>query len=359
VPVATVEYSLIPCIACHSAEYMRLLEPNLAQEIFKGDLSALMGAIEYHNEMCGAALETFRQELISVMQETFPGSHVVEAGSSGRGTFVFPLSDIDMVCMIRRDDPHLHTHSGGDMTDSHLKPLKKAAIAAFRNACPHLKVKWGTRYALDIVSKSGSQKLSADLLFGVQGDRESEGWHSASQAQARKDAMQALPRVVLDAAKLVKLAIKAYDWPSVRHKPPAYLINVVMKFLYEFGAPRLCSPPAWDSCFDRHDPRPYVNLSSDCYMLWRYQSREYAADMMPGTRVVLKDLIGKTELNGKEAVISGGFDHSKQRYPTAIPGSEKPILVLRKNLELLSAPQGALLSSPVCPRQSTMGRKGM
>ena len=126
---------------------------------------------------------------------------------------------------------------------------------------------------------------------GLQGDASTDGPHSASHGQARKGVMQGLPQVVLDAAKVVKVVIKAYKWADVRCKPPSYnvMIDVIMKFLHEFGAPRLCVPPAWDSCFNRHYPRPFINLSSDCYMLWKFQKSEYR-NFVKDSLVVVKGL---------------------------------------------------------------------
>ena len=63
---------------------------------------------------------------------------------------------------------------------------------------------------------------------------------AASHAKARRAALEGLPQDLRSVSKMLKVVIKAHLWPSKASKPSSYMVDVVMKFLWEGGPPRVC-----------------------------------------------------------------------------------------------------------------------
>ena len=61
-------------------------------------------------------------------------------------------------------------------------------------------------------------------------------------------------------------------WPSVEDRPPSYMVDVVIKYMWEYGVPYLCTK-------NDLDPRPYINSNRRCYLFWKAtQSRNYESN---------------------------------------------------------------------------------
>ncbi len=53
--------------------------------------------------------------------------------------------------------------------------------------------------------------------------------------------MEGLPEDLRTVSKILKVVLKAHEWPSKSAKPPSYMVDVVMKFLWDGGPARDCS----------------------------------------------------------------------------------------------------------------------
>lgn len=256
-----VRFSMVPLIGTGACYYARTREPNLLEAVLRRDVGALAKVVELHNNLLDGTVSSFRNAVVEAIEATFSGCKVVEAGSSGRGTCIFPLSDVDLVCLFDAD------FLAGDIR-AKIFQLRQKLKTAIHERFPEWQVQQRV-YSVQICAEPDAEAahlfgndLYADVLFGIKGNPQRLGIHSASHAEGRRNILAKLPAEVRQAAQILKVIMKSHSWPDIRSKPPSYLVDVIVKYLWERGCPRLCKS-------EKKDPRPYITTSAECYMFWQ------------------------------------------------------------------------------------------
>ena len=199
----------------------------------------------------------FRDQVQNLIYNIFPGCRVVEAGSTSRQTNALPISDLDIVCVFS-------SNSINDVQT--FEDFLGKLIPAIKKYHPqwNMKIKeiaLGIECCINTLSNGGElqlpMKLYADIVFKPSSD--SQAFFIATK---RCSILSGLPSWALDAARIIKVILKCKMWPGTEYRPPSYLVDVVMKYFYEYGIPMICNR-------EPRDPRPYIKSERICYMFWK------------------------------------------------------------------------------------------
>jgi hypothetical protein len=249
---------MLPCIGAHGEMYVRLRRATLVEGLFDpSTCAALSDAVHHHNKILDESISDFKRSIVTELRTLHPEGTIVEAGSSGRRTPVFPLSDIDIVCLL----PSMQHSLEDDLRD-----LKRSLDTQLRSHHPDWKTQM-RKFAVYVTASVdnailGHVQLSADVLFGLKDDPQVVGAHSASQAPNRQAALQDLPDAAIAASQILRVILKSVVWPGVTSRPPSYLADVIIKYLAHHCSPKACTTMP-------KDPRPYITTSAECFMIWR------------------------------------------------------------------------------------------
>lgn len=246
----------IPGISC-GLRFIRLPQPSLIEALLARDINSLVKVVNYQNDYMSSAVEEFRDKIQNLLLITFPECKVIEAGSTSRKTNAMPISDLDIVCCFS---------SESKCNNISFDNFKNKLIKAIQEKQPD----WNTKnkeIAIGIETNLGyvsngrepelPMKLYADVVF--KSPKEADAYDIANQ---RRDILSTVPPCALDAAKILKVILKCKMWPSVEHRPPSYMVDVVVKYMCEYGVPRVCNRVPVD-------PRPYIKTGRRCYMFWK------------------------------------------------------------------------------------------
>ena len=270
IPVHSVKFWKIPCVATAAQDpnciiYMRMPEPCLIEALLTRDISSLVEVLSSQNHYMSYLTQRFRKQINDLLCETFPGCEIVEAGSSSRNTNAMPISDLDVVCSI----------------PSNSKNKKKFFNTLRRKLCKNLIEKhpaWNIKLKEVAVGIESNANLTGDddvplLPYKLYADivlQSTKDITVIEVAKRRQNILSELPQSALDAARILKVILKCKIWPSVEHRPPSYMVDVVVRYMWQCGVSQICTR-------ESKDPRPYVNDERKCYMFWK--SRGTNADV--------------------------------------------------------------------------------
>ena len=264
-PISTdsVKFWKIPCVgtgqSLSSTEivYMRLPEPCLIEALLMRDIGSLVEVVSFQNHYMNSMAKKFRGQITELLCEIFPGCDIVEAGSSSRKTNAMPISDLDVVCGI----------------PSNYKGKKNCFETSREKLCKNLREKYPTwnlkskEIAIGIESSANytgendapllPYKLYADIVL-----KSTKDIAAIEVAKRRRNILSELPQSALDAARILKVILKCKIWPSVEHRPPSYMVDVVIRYMWLYGIPQICTR-------EGKDPRPYIHDERKCYMFWK------------------------------------------------------------------------------------------
>lgn len=172
------QYYQVPLIGCHGETFTRLRRKRKIESWLENDHNQIVRLIQMHAGLWEEEILVFQDELAGVLGKMCPGSEIVETGSSGRDTSVFPLSDIDIVCIIPLQDsadlrrllPALKRNLGVELKKNYPSwqmDGKHIAVEIF-------KIISGSHHALANV------RIFADVLLGFAWDSLTRGIHSGN-----------------------------------------------------------------------------------------------------------------------------------------------------------------------------------
>ena len=257
----SIEYWTIPCTAGSPLDgrelFIRFPEPCLIESLLTRDIDALVEVVNHQNDYMKNIVSNFREQIQNLLSNNFPGCKIVEAGSTSRGTNAMPISDLDIVCAF----------SSNSMDDiQSFEAFLDKLIPAIKEHHPKWKMKrkeiaLGIENCINSISNRGEfqlpTKLYADVVFKSTSDI-----GAFNVAKRKSLILNGLPSRVLDAARIIKVILKCKMWPSAEQRPPSYLVDVAIKYFYEYGFPMICNrKPA--------DPRPYIVTERKCYLFWK------------------------------------------------------------------------------------------
>ena len=233
--------------------YLRLPDPCLIEALLMRDVESLVELVNFQKECINNLIHLFREKIRDLLLETFPKCEIVEAGSSSRNTNAMPISDLDFVCNVE---------PGTDAHDA-LK-LRKILCTQIVKFYPSWNMKLketavGIETSISFTGKDGvpllPYKVYADVVITSSNDK-------IKVAKMRREVLSGVPPWALDAARILKIILKCKMWPSVEHRPPSYMVDVVIRYMWQYGVPQLCTRKC-------ADPRPYINIETKCYMFWK------------------------------------------------------------------------------------------
>jgi hypothetical protein len=176
----TPRYYRVPVIGTNGGQYTytRLRGKRKIESWIEDDLDEIVHLTQMHAELWEDEISIFRKELAVVLIKLCPDCEIVEAGSSGRGTSVFPRSDIDMVCLIPLKD--------SAVLSCMLPKLKRKFTMILEENHPTWQMA-GKNIAVQVIKPISAThhalangRIFADVLFGCAGNSRTTGVHSGT-----------------------------------------------------------------------------------------------------------------------------------------------------------------------------------